>query len=622
MIVQVALSQALSAPLSYLFEGETGFSLPGSRVLVPLGRRLVSGWILDEGGGFSGRMKKVTAYFADGSHADQRMVSFARCAAREMAASSGILLDHSLLPEMRFWRRYSCLFEGREQRLAAIPVAELMARAEKGPFRLTNERIPASGQIEVEPGSGFRTGSLIAYDLDQDLRELADSCLAAGRSMLLLVPDVLCAAYWNEVIPGSRIYNSRTAAAIKREIWLEARSGLPGVIIGNLSALFLPFARLGRITVAQAGSPRYHGSFPAGVNVQKLALLRARAYDLPFDEAGACRTLRSAAAPAETVEDRRPAGPLPLSLIPLERAEKRIPVSLMEKLKNNLLAGRRTLVVLDRKREDSFCFCLDCRREVNCPVCSGRILENRSADSHCSSCGRSFKESPSCSWCRKPASFQVAMSLESLRKAVSREIQAAGLLVVSALELADPRRIAAAALAAPLTLATAAVVNPFMRSIFSEIIYLRPESLFRLDTFRAGESIFSQVAGMRSMLPAGGSLTVYSYFHFHYALRLLDQEELFLERELTYRRWFALPPFSNVYEIRVSGSDLRSLAARLRAFMNSRRGRLDIRRVALLDRKPCRGRLYGVIQVHASGEELEQAGLDLEKNIQVKTLAW
>jgi primosomal protein N' len=54
---------------------------------------------------------------------------------------------------------------------------------------------------------------------------------------------------------------------------------------------------------------------------------------------------------------------------------------------------------------------------------------------------------------------------------------------------------------------------------------------------------------------------VHSAFHFHYSLQLANDPAAFFEREISYRKWFRLPPLCAVYQLDFRHRDLRTLAS-------------------------------------------------------------
>lgn len=149
-----------------------------------------------------------------------------------------------------------------------------------------------------------------------------------------------------------------------------------------------------------------------------------------------------------------------------------------------------------------------------------------------------------CGRCRKELSLNREMDLESLERAIQRTIAEKGVCTLLPEKKTDWRELAGRTAECSILLSTLRAVNPLLRGIFDVIVYVRPESLFNMNRFNSAEMIVSTVSEMRGLIKENGQIVVFSSYHFHYALQLVDRENDFFERELKYRSWFLLPPIS------------------------------------------------------------------------------
>src|SRR6185312_17345711 len=80
------------------------------------------------------------------------------------------------------------------------------------------------------------------------------ACLAAGRQVLVLLPEIALSAQWLDRF-GARfgsapaVWHSGLSAVERRRSWRRIARGLAPVVVGARSALFLPLDRLGLIVV-------------------------------------------------------------------------------------------------------------------------------------------------------------------------------------------------------------------------------------------------------------------------------------------------------------------------------------------------------------------------------------
>ncbi|GAC1602802.1 MAG: hypothetical protein NVS3B29_06500 [Candidatus Saccharimonadales bacterium] len=221
--------------------------------------------------------------------------------------------------------------------------------------------------------------------------ELTAEALAAGRSVIILVPEItltqqVVAQF--EAAFGSLVLttHSKLTEAKRHQIWNAARAAAsasqPRIIIGPRSCLFMPLHQLGLIVVdechettyKQEQHPRYQtitaaayrarltgsrlilGSATPGLNELNLAqsgliehiLLTKRANDIPHTEA--------------KIIDLRNKDLLKLS--------KFIAQDLYDAIEATLAAGRQTLLYLNRRGSASSQICSDCGAVSLCPNCA------------------------------------------------------------------------------------------------------------------------------------------------------------------------------------------------------------------------------------------------------------
>lgn len=97
--------------------------------------------------------------------------------------------------------------------------------------------------------------------------ELARRTLSAGKNVLLLVPEIALTRHLEEqvaaVFPDLLVYHSARTSAARRAVGSAIRSGVPYIVLGTRSALFLPHQKLGLIVVDQEQDSSYKQDSPA-----------------------------------------------------------------------------------------------------------------------------------------------------------------------------------------------------------------------------------------------------------------------------------------------------------------------------------------------------------------------
>jgi primosomal protein N' len=309
------------------------------------------------------------------------------------------------------------------------------------------------------------------------------------------------------------------------------------------------------------------------------------------------------------LDDRRPA-PKPVQQVhALKGRERGIPPALLDMARQNVQTGRKTLILVNRIQPALHFFCADCGRVAACPSCGGALQSGADGRVLCRRCAFRDDAPGNCRRCGRPLETLHDISIESLAQALERGCGEEAVLTLTASDLKDAPAALDQARERPLVIATLAALSPFFHGLFAAVVWVKPESFFSMEEFNAAEMIHACGAEIASLLGAGGELHVFSVFHFHYALQYLMDEEKFFDRELKYRRWFLLPPFSGVYELELRADRLRSLAATMRELYGRCRDSLNVRRIYLLSRLKQRGSFRGVLELHADAGAIAAAGL-------------
>src|SRR5260370_1166037 len=211
--VRVLLPLPLREALDYLAPEGTSPPEPGSFVNVPLGQRSLAGSVRDGGGG--GRD------LIGGGREEER---FASAEAPESPSPDWRLCGPALSPDQ------------------SIAAQRLVSSVEAGAFRVT--------VLDGVTGSG-KTETYFAA--------LA-AALAAGRQVLVLLPEIALGAQWLErfrrrfgALPEQ--WHSDMTAAERRDTWRAVAAGRARVVVGARSALFLPFPELGLIVADEEDDP-------------------------------------------------------------------------------------------------------------------------------------------------------------------------------------------------------------------------------------------------------------------------------------------------------------------------------------------------------------------------------
>ena len=246
--------------------------------------------------------------------------------------------------------------------------------------------------------------------------EAIAAALAAGRQVLVLLPEIALTAQWlrrfeDRFGAPPAPWHSGLTSLERRETWRAIAEGRVGVVVGARSALFLPFANLGLIVVDE----EHDGSFKQdeGViyNARDMAVVRARLASAPVVLASATPSLESV---VNVKTGRYGEVHLPgrhgghqlatLSAVDLRRdppARGRwLSPPVVEAMKATLAAGEQTLLFLNRRGYAPITLCRACGHGLECPQCSAWLVEHRFRRSLvCHHCGHTEAPAHSCKHC-------------------------------------------------------------------------------------------------------------------------------------------------------------------------------------------------------------------------------
>jgi primosomal protein N' (replication factor Y) len=634
MLVRVSVSWNIFDSLTYRYNGDPGELQVGRRVVVPIVNRLTTGWVMEKDSVYKGRVKPVIGVVADDFIPPASFLSFAEAVSGVYFTSAGMVLDASVSPKRKSITNVVFRRDGDVRKLKDVAFKELLELANKETLSFyfpTRGKSGTSSPAEPPPqplaeksrgDNGVVHRFLIGYSRLEHYREAIEETLARGRGVLIVAPDNLGAAYVREMLglPGVDVYNSDEKPALREQVWQSyARHGKAGIVTGGLSAVMLPMTNLGLIVIERAGSALYHRIAFSRFNTHLLARLRAEQEGVPLIEGGSTYTVRAFHGPSRlAVEDNRRTH-IAANVHVIPAGAKGIPDAFTEVVNGFFSAGKRLLVVVNRRESAEFLFCPKCKKLVQCPTCDGFLETGESHHVNCVRCGWQNENFNICPKCGDPLTIVENLSVASVKKVIQRKVVETGILTLSAEDLKAHKAagLKEKANTNRIVIGTLAVVNPYFAGLFDHVIYLRPETMVNLDAYDGAERVYSMVAELREMVRPEGSVEIFSTFHFHYCLKLVNDEDAFFQREIKYRDWFRLPPFCYVYHLEFRAKDLRTLAANMRKVFAKFKDSLGIRRVYLTGREAVRGMVKGEMEAHALPADIRKSNLLNDRNITI-----
>jgi len=429
----------------------------------------------------------------------------------------------------------------------------------------------------------------------------AEAALAAGRQVLVLVPEINLTPQLEARFAGrfgaQRLVALHSGLTPARRLahWLAALDGRADVVLGTRLSVFAPLPRLGLIVVDEEHDPSYKQQDGARYSARDLAVYRGHLERVPVVLGSATPSLESwrlaqqgryrllalhqrvGAAPLPTVRvvdmTRQPAPPPGQPAAPLS-------APLVAAVAERLARGEQSLLFLNRRGYAPVLQCGACGWKSDCPHCSAwRVFHKADRSLRCHHCGYSVRVPRACPDCGNLDIHPVGRGTEQLAEQVSALWPAARVARIDA----DSTRLVGA-LEAQLAAVHAGEVDilvgtqmvtkghDFRRMTL--VAAVNPDGALYSEDFRAPERLFAtlmQAAGRAGRAGEGSAeMWVQTASPAHALYRALASHDYaaFASAQLAEREMAGLPPYSHLALLRVEART----AVAAEAFARAARG--------------------------------------------------
>jgi primosomal protein N' (replication factor Y) len=271
---------------------------------------------------------------------------------------------------------------------------------------------------------------------------LAEECLARGRSMLLLAPEVALAIKLRRdvrsALPDAPVffshgyqspeYRERMFRALARR---EAASPPEAcVIVGTRSALFLPAPNLGAIVLDEEHDASFKQDEGLTYQAKEIAWYRAVREKALLLMGSATPDVKSFYAARRgdmalySLPGRAGGGSLPeISLVDIRGAnayERPLAPQTLLALRETIARGEQAVILLNRRGYAPHMYCLDCGSVPRCPDCDIGLTYHKSRERLvCHYCGYSLPFPALCPACRGLHYLPLGQGTERLEESVA-----------------------------------------------------------------------------------------------------------------------------------------------------------------------------------------------------------
>ncbi len=424
-------------------------------------------------------------------------------------------------------------------------------------------------------------------------RAACSSALDNNKTVLLLTPEIIDAEnlfdlFYDPEMGKKQIFHSGLKESEQLSRWYDIYSGNIDLIIGNRSAIFLPFRNIGLVIIDEEHDPSYKESTIVRYNVQDIALKLCRYLRIPVLFASNTPSMRLWHR-AKVERDFRILRPdisfyrdnkvskevLDLKTVDSFKEDINITNKLYKTIKNELRAGNKALVFFNRRGYSSFLICRDCGYIPLCPRCRVSFSYHRN-DSMllCHHCSLRQDFTGQCENCGSTNMQYSGTGIEKIESKLKKRFTDTKFLRIDSdfVKNRDEGRAIRKILSADgplLILGTQKVLkNSVIRDLTAASI-IDFDSLFQLPDFQINERVFQLLIQVLSKIKnTYESKFLIQAFNIKNEVlgSFLDGEyEDFYKKEIKKRKNLQYPPYSSLINIIVAGRDDESVDRDIKA---------------------------------------------------------
>ena len=539
---------------------------PGLRVMVPFGRRTVTGFVtaLEDGPDVHGITLKDIKRVVDKEEVfNDDLVRLSAFVSKMYLCSQGQALS-AMVPSGR--REVEVSIFGTESEFT--PIAKLAPQQEAA----LKEILSGTGLYYLHGVTG--SGKSEVY-----LRA-AEKVISEGRQVIYLVPEITLTHQLQQDVmdrfPGRvAILHSALSPSQRLKEWRRIMHHEVDLVIGARSAVFAPCADLGLIIMDEEHEGSYKSGQTPRYHARQVAQERARMHGVSFIMGSATPsleawnmmekgTVRRISMPLRVAGGSRPR----IEVVSLLGVEGCISPRLEDEMRRTLLAGRSIMLFLNRRGYSYYYHCNSCGHVFECPHCSVAMTwHKKSGRLHCHYCGWSEEPSETCPVCGSTDIGVAGHGTEKVEEEVRRLFPSARTARLDTDVASDDRELASRIIddfrsgRLDILLGTQMVAKGLNFPKLSLVGVINADSTLSVPDFRSQErtySLLEQVAGRAGRYDGQGLVLIQTHRPDDASIVAVrdNRGAEFYKGEMEVRKLLGYPPFSRMVCLVLRGVDL------------------------------------------------------------------
>jgi primosomal protein N' (replication factor Y) len=549
--------------------------LPGTRVTVPFGARVVEGWIIGYSTPDPGiRLREIIDFDRGEPDFTEEILKLAKWMSGYYLHPVGQILS-SISPPHKPKRPLPVFSTQSASPQLQFPKLVLTAEQQQALEEIKN----AIGSREY---SKFLLYGVTGSGKTEVYLRATEAALNNGYQVLYLLPEIALTPQMNHIFQerfGEKVgvWHYRIAGREKYRVWEGIRSGKLRVLIGPRSAVFAPFCQLGLIIIDEEHDPAYKQQSKPYYHARQIALWRAQYNRAVIVLGSATPSLESYASAAwgrmkVLSMKKRPAGRcLPVVNIVDLRQEGRalsyLSEYLVEQIKLRLERKEQVILFLNRRGYSPMVYCPVCGDVIKCNNCSiSLIYHKQTRDLRCHYCNVIKSLPASCPSCGSTKKLRfLGVGIQRVERELIKLLPGARVVRLdfdTTRKKGDFQRILGgfARNEADILLGTQMVAKGHDFPGVTLVGVLNADLSLSLPDFRSAEHTFqllTQVSGRAGRGGTPGEVIVQTLNPNHYSIDSACKggDQLFYREEAFRRRSLGYPPFGELIRVRFIGKD-------------------------------------------------------------------